>query len=234
MSLIRYGPRSSTMKASALKTLLIEVQEKIKQGYTRKISFGELRKRMPKNLKISPVVMMPHKSRDYRTILDLSFKLKVNVTTMKSVNEGTVHTSPQHSMRELGRVIERMISLMAASSTNSPNFLFSKLDIKDGFRRVNIDENDAYHFCYILPLENGKEIININKVTIVIPSSLQMGWTESPPFFYSATETARDVAETLINSGIEVNKHPLEHYCVPPKDLKANVSITCNDLITQL
>ena len=133
ISAIRHGPHSSTMKAPALKVLHIEVQEEITQGYARKISFGELRKHIPKNLKLSPVVMIPHKSRDYRTILDLSFKLKINNTTMTSVNEGTVQTAPEHAMRELGRVIERMISLMATSPTDSPTFLFSKLDIKDGF-----------------------------------------------------------------------------------------------------
>ena len=66
--------------------------------------------------------MIPHKSRDYWTILDLSFKLKINDTTMLFVNEGTVQKSPQHSMKELGRVIERMVSLMAASPTDSPDF----------------------------------------------------------------------------------------------------------------
>ena len=178
--------------------------------------------------------MIPHKSRDYWTIIDSSFKLKINDTTMPSINEGTVQTTPQDSMRESGRVTERMVSLMDASPTGSSDFLFSKLDIKDGFWRVKIDENDAYHFCYVLPPEDSKEIMDINKVTIIIPGSLQMGWTESPPFFCSVTETARDVAETIINSGIKVKKHPLEHYCVPPKDWKANISTTCTYFINQL
>ena len=42
------------------------------------------------------------------------------------------------------------------------------------------------------------------------------------------------MAETIINSGIKVKKHPLEHYCVPPKDWKANMSTTCTDFINQL
>ena len=71
---------------------------------------------------------------------------------------------------------------MNASTTNSPDFLFSKLDIKNGFWRVKVDENDAYHFYYVLPPEDGTEIIDINKVRIVIPGSLQTGWTDSPPF----------------------------------------------------
>ena len=75
-----------------------------------------------------------------------------------------------------------MISLMNASTTNSPDLLFSKLDIKNGFWRVKVDENYAYHFCYVLPLEDDTETFDISKVQIVIPDSLQMGRRESPPF----------------------------------------------------
>ena len=56
---------------------------------------------MRKKLKISPVDMIPHKNRDYRAILEISLKLRINGTIMPSVNEGTVQTAPQHSMREL-------------------------------------------------------------------------------------------------------------------------------------
>ncbi len=31
---------------------------------------------------------------------------------------------------------------------------------------------------------------------IVIPTSLQMGWVESPPYFRTATETSRDITTT--------------------------------------
>jgi hypothetical protein len=40
----------------------------------------------------------------------------------------------------------------------------------------------------MLPQPTGKPIV------IVIPSLLQMGWVESPPFFCAATETSHDVA----------------------------------------
>jgi len=57
------------------------------------IKIGELRKKMPEKLKISPVAMIPHKSRDFRTILDLSFKLKINRTEMPSVNVDSSYSS---------------------------------------------------------------------------------------------------------------------------------------------
>jgi hypothetical protein len=41
-------------------------------------------------------------------------------------------------------------------------------------------------------------------ITLVVPTLLQMGWVESPPYFCAATETARDIAsdycDTLVGS----------------------------------
>ena len=55
------------------------------------------------------------------------------------------------------------------------------------------------------------------RIRLVIPSSLQMGWTESPPFFCLATKTARDVAEVLTAEPmVSLQPHPLEHHMLPP------------------
>ena len=54
--------------------------------------------------------------------------------------------------------------------------------------------------------------------TLVIPSALQMGWAESPPFFCTASETARDVAQALIDDGVPLPRHPLEHKTLHPRD----------------
>ena len=37
---------------------------------------------------------------------------------------------------------------------------------------------------------------------MVVPTSLQMGWVESPPFFCAASETARDIIEEYIETPI--------------------------------
>ena len=51
----------------------------------------------------------------------------------------------------------------------------------------------------------------------MIPSALQMGWTESPPFFCAATETARDIAEDMVKAPIgTLEPHPLEPLLLPP------------------
>ena len=85
-------------------------------------------------------------------------------------------------MNELGRVLDRMISLIASAKNETQPFLFSKLDISDGFWRVKVRNEDRWNFCYVLPSELPEDI-DIEDIDIVVPSSVQMGWTESPPFF---------------------------------------------------
>jgi hypothetical protein len=64
----------------------------------------------------------------------------------------------------------------------------AKWDIKDGFWRMDCREGKEWNFSYVLPQPEGKPIM------IVVPTSLQMGWVTSPPYFCTATETARDIA----------------------------------------
>jgi hypothetical protein len=70
----------------------------------------------------------------------------------------------------------------------------AKWDIKDGFWRMDCEEGEEYNFAYVLPQEEGKP------VTLVIPTSLQMGWVESPPYFCAATEMARDITATYCDT----------------------------------
>ena len=51
-------------------------------------------------------------------------------------------------------------------------------------------------FCFFLPQKPG-----IPK-KLVVPTSLQMGWIESPPYFCTVSETGRDVAEQYIDTPV--------------------------------
>jgi hypothetical protein len=55
-------------------------------------------------------------------------------------------------------------------------------------------------------------------VQIVVPSALQMGWTESPSYFCAATETGRDIIDLLLREGIDLPEHPMEKF-MKPNDL---------------
>ena len=139
-------------------------------------------------------------------ILDLSYKLKVGHERLQSVNEASDKSlAPQHSMYELGNVIPRIIWQMAKAPDTGVPILFSKIDLKDGYWRMVVDESDAWNFAYVLPPLNPTD-----EVELVIPDSLQMGWSESPPFFCAATETARDIAEASFLSSSPPPAHPME------------------------
>jgi hypothetical protein len=95
-------------------------------------------------------------------------------------------------MAELGNVLPQIIYAMGTAPLSKGPLLFSKLDIKDGYWCMVVPEDDEWNLAYVLcKLDPNEEMI------LVIPSSLQMGWTDSPAFFCAASETAHDVEEAL-------------------------------------
>ena len=204
---IKKGPHSSATEFEALKALHEETKEKVKNGYAKVIRYGDIINNLPEKLKISPVAMIPHKSRAFRTILDLSFRLRHLGKLMESVNSATVKQAPAESMVQLGNCVQRLIALLADNYDPTKPFKFAKLDIKDGFWRLATNNADAWNFCYVLP--QFEEVENVEDTLLVVPNCLQMGWCESPPFFCAASETARDVIEALLQE-VNLPKHPFE------------------------
>ena len=100
-------------------------------------------------------------------------------------------------MGQLGSVIRRIVALMADHCDPKRPFKFSKLDIKDGFWRMAVNDEAAWNFCYVLPSDDQN--VDIDDIQIVVPNSLQIGWCESPPFFCAGSETARDIIEELLH-----------------------------------
>ena len=206
---LQRGPHISAHHPIARKCLIDEAHEKVRGGYAKIIKFKNIKDNIPASLKISPVAMIPHKSRLYRCILDLSFNIIYNNVRTTNVNSSTTKLAPQKSMANLGSVLERFIYLMAQNAHLQLPFAFCKIDIKDGFWRMVVSDNDSWNFSYTIPCEKDTPIDDIE---IVVPTSLQMGWTESPPYFSSATETTRDVIDWLRTSPTSLPQHPLEHH----------------------
>ena len=84
-------------------------------------------------------------------------------------------------MAQLGHCLKRIVATMATNFDPAIPFMFTKLDIKDGFWQMRVANEDAWHFCYVLP--TLKKDIKETEIELVVPNSLQMGWCESPPFF---------------------------------------------------
>jgi len=141
--------------------------------------------------------------------LDLSFQLQIDGTLLPSVNAATAPLSNHKSMEQMGKVLWRIVAKLATWDQQDGDIFFAKWDIKDGFWRLIVSEENAWHFCYVLPQMNDSNLIQI-----VWPTCLQMGWCESPPLFGTASETVRDIAEELADKEQALQPHPLEHFCL--------------------
>ena len=95
---LQRGQQPSDDAVESMKALYDEKREKVANGYYKVIRYGEIKKNLPEKLKISPVAMIPHKSRSYRKNLDLSFQIQHRRTMMQSVNSETVKHAPAELM----------------------------------------------------------------------------------------------------------------------------------------
>ena len=188
---ITRGPHASALVPAAVTQMAAEIAKKIKNKQVRLVRWADIKANPPRQLKISPLAMVEHKSRPFRAILDLSFPVKISPTeTVPSVNSTTTKTAPAGSINQLGHSLNRIIHAFATLDEDAKVFM-AKWDIKDGFWRLDCAAGEEWNFAYVLP---SSITGNIDDVVLVIPTSLQMGWIESPPYFCAASETARDVA----------------------------------------
>ena len=168
----------------------------------------------PKALKVSPLSATPHKSRGWRAILDLSWVLKWLGGELDSVNATSTKRAPRGAIDQIGHALYRIIYAIASAPDGKKVYL-AKWDIKDGFWQMVAARGAEWNFCYVLPQETGAPI------RIVKPTSLQMGWIESPPFFGVASETARDVAQVYAQAPLgALPPHKFEHYAQSHRDFK--------------
>ena len=148
---IAVGPSPSALLPEHIEECRKETLQKVEEGHCKLINWDDIKNNFPPNLKISQVAAIPHKSRPCRVILNLSFQLKLNGKKLKSVNDTTNKTlAPQHAMYELGNVIPRIVWTMAMAPETGVPLLFSKIDLKDGYWRMVVDERDSWNFSYVL------------------------------------------------------------------------------------
>jgi hypothetical protein len=160
------------------------------------VLWDDIKSNHPRQLKVSPVAAIPHKSRAYRSILDLSFKLCLeDGSVVESVNNTTEKWAPKGAINQLGHSLKRLIHAFAEAD-NDAVILLAKWDIRDGFWRLNCYQGEEWNFCYVWPQAPGEPR------RLVVPTSLQMGWVESPPYFCAASETARDIAVEYIKTTV--------------------------------
>ena len=83
-----------------------EVKAKVKCGQYRVVEWDIIKHDPPKQLKILPITMIPHKSRLFRAILYLLFGIKLsNMECVPSVNESSVKTAPTSAINQMGHLL---------------------------------------------------------------------------------------------------------------------------------
>jgi len=110
---IHRGPHISARSPDTVTALRKEVMEKVKQGYAEMLRWDDIKQAPNKNLKISPLAAVLHKSRLFHAILDLSFQLRLKGIKLPSVNEETVPLSDHKAMEQMGKVLWRLVTTVA-------------------------------------------------------------------------------------------------------------------------
>jgi hypothetical protein len=129
-------PHVLALQQEAITQLKGEIAEKVRVGQCRVVEWDEIKDNPPAQLKISPLAMNPHKSRQFRAILDLSFKIRLKTgETIPSVNETTMLEAPAGAIDQLGQSLQRIIHAFAEADEDAKIFM-AKFDIKDGFWRL--------------------------------------------------------------------------------------------------
>jgi hypothetical protein len=206
---IERGPHRSALSDEAIAHFKAEVEEKVRIGQAKLVAWDAIKDDPPPELKISPIAAIPHKSKQFRSILDLSFHLRLaRGQVIPSVNSTTMKTAPKGAIDQLGHSLSRVIHAFAETEDDARIFM-AKWDIKDGFWRMDAEAGAEWNFSYVLPQRPGSPCL------LVVPTSLQMGWVESPPFFCAASETARDVAQDYCETPIgSLPPHKFTHYVI--------------------
>jgi hypothetical protein len=203
------GPHKSAFKYAEF--LGQELGEFVLKGQWIVLPYDVVRKlprRITRQLRISPMGVVPQRDRRPRVIVDYSFF---------GVNDETAKLAPREAM-QFGKALERIIrNIVEANPAHGPVYLI-KVNIADGFYRIWLNENDIMSLAVSLPPLHGDTLL------VALPLVLPMGWTESPPYFTTATETIADMTNHRLQNRWQPPPHRLEQLAntVPPVPLHSS------------
>ena len=156
-----------------------------------------------KNLRLSPLGVVPQHERRPRLICDYTFY---------GVNQETHPLAPEEAM-QFGKALSRVLERLAYANPRFGPVYMSKIDISDGFYRLRLTWESVVHMGLLLPKWENEEQM------VAFPMVLPMGWTESPPAFCAATETIADLANWSLYGNETFPPHRLEELAnTLPKD----------------
>ena len=95
---------------------------------------------------------------------------------------------------QFGTALDRILrEILLANPAFGPVQLM-KVDLLDGFYRINLNVSDIPKLGVVFPIEQGEEPL------VAFPLVLPMGWSNSPPIFSTATEIIADLANQRLQA----------------------------------
>ena len=147
------------------------------------------------DLRLSPPGVVPQHDRRPRWIVDYSFY---------GINDETLPLVAEEAM-QFGQALHRILRhILLADPRHGPVYII-KLDISDGFYRIDVNPDDIPRLGVVFPTSASQEPL------VAFPLVLPMGWKNSPPAFCAATETSADLANAALKrTTLRPKMHPLD------------------------
>ena len=137
--------------------LQAEVTEKELKSHAQVVLWGDIKDNPPKALKISRIAMIPHKSKKFWAILNLSYTINLMERRIESLNGTMKTTVPQGAMCQMDHLLNHIIYAYAEAEEDEILFT-AKEDVKDGFWRCVAKGGQEWNFVYVLPQAEGEPI----------------------------------------------------------------------------
>ena len=120
----RAGTTPVSNNAGSPHTLCQGDQRKLHTHQAQLVPWDDMKDNPPRQLKISPNAAIPHKSKAFRSILDLSFRLRLMTGGMlEAVNNTTVKSAPKGAIDQIGECLSRIVHAFAEASKDAKIFM---------------------------------------------------------------------------------------------------------------
>ena len=108
--------------------------ENVRTNQASLAQWDSIKDTSPKELKILPIMAIPHKSKDFCLILNLSIHMHLkNGGVHTSVKDTTEKTAPAGTIDQIGKECLSCIIHAFAEAGNDAKIFKAKWDIKNGF-----------------------------------------------------------------------------------------------------
>jgi hypothetical protein len=119
---VERGPHCSALTLDAIAHFAAEVAEKVRTDQAQIVQWEDIKENPPKELKISPIAAIPHKSKAYQSILDLSFWLHLkNGGVLLAVNDTTEKTAPKGAIDQIGESLLHVMHAFSEAKEDAQN-----------------------------------------------------------------------------------------------------------------